>query len=91
MKTATLSISKSITLIDGSSVFCSKMSSFESIINNYNLIRFTGMSTPSKFNKYENLLLNNGFVLCQTFWNQNAGFEGKNSNVMNFSISYIKN
>lgn len=91
MRTATLNISKIITLIEGSKVTSEKMGSFEDIIKNFKTIVLTGMAKPSKFNKYKQMLLNNGFEVTKTYWFDNAGFEGKNSDVMNFRIEFKSN
>lgn len=90
MKAATLNIGKQITLISGSLVYTEKMGSFESIISEYTIIELVGLSKPAKKAKYENLLLSNGFSMLKVYWNENACFKGKNSDVINYRIAYEK-
>lgn len=85
---ATLNIGKKITVVSGNCVYNSNMSEFENIIVKHNIVYLTGLSKPSKKNKYEQLLLNNGFTLLKVYWNEIAGFEGKNSDVINYRIAY---
>jgi hypothetical protein len=48
-----------------------------------------GDSKPAKLNKYVNLALQNGFVKsAETI--KNAGFEGKNSDVLSYKITFTK-
>ena len=88
---ATLNISKKITVLTGNFVYTSNMLNFESIILKNDIVYLTGLSKPSKKDKYEQLLLNNGFTLLKVYWNDNAGFDGKNSDVINYRIAYEQN
>ena len=90
MTTATLDIGKQTTLIIGGIVTTEKMGSFESIINKFDNIIFTGMSKPAKKEKYERLLDNAGFSKSCVWYDRNAGFEGINSDVIDFRIKYTK-
>jgi len=90
MTTATLNIGKQTTLIVGGIVTTEKMGSFESIINKFNSIIFTGMSKPAKKEKYEKMLVNSGFSKSVVLFDRNAGFDGINSDVIDFRVEYTK-
>jgi hypothetical protein len=94
MKAANLNIGKQITLIEyikGAVLVSSdKMGNFESVIANFDTIEVTGLSKPAKKVKYENMLLNAGFKAVQIHYCDNAGFEGNNSDVLTYSITYQK-
>jgi hypothetical protein len=88
---ATLNINKKITVVTGNLVYTSNMSDFDNIVVKHNIVYLTGLSKPAKKSKYEQLLLNNGFTLLKVYWNENAGFEGKNKDVINYRIAYERN
>ena len=89
MATATLSLGKKITLIVGGAVYTQNCGNFESIISKFDNIIFTGLSKPNKKNKYQSMLENKGFTSTVVF-SENAGFEGANSDVINFRIEFSK-
>ena len=88
MKSASLIIGKQVTLVVGGKVTTEKMGSFETVISNFNTIIFCGMSKPAKKQKYENLLTKAGFSVNEVCYSHNAGFEGLNSDVIDFRIEY---
>lgn len=90
MENITLNIGKEVTLITKSFVRSEKMGNFAELISSLNNISLVGLSKPNKMNKYMNLLIENGFVLTETLYCNNAGFEGKNSDVLNYRYNYTK-
>lgn len=94
MRIATLNIGKQITIIESvlgfAKVHSEKMGNFESIISKLDTIELVGLSKPTKKIKYEKMLLNNGFSANKIYWCDNAGFEGNNSDVLNYRIEYKK-
>jgi hypothetical protein len=66
------------------------MNSFESIIHYFDLITITGLCKPKKQAKYLSILSNNKFIVSNVNYNNSAGFEGNNSDVLNFSIEFKK-
>jgi hypothetical protein len=67
-----------------------KMGRFEEIIQKYDSVLIWGHAKPAKLAKYENMLFRNGFAISVEHWRQNAGFDGKSSDVLNYRIEYIK-
>jgi hypothetical protein len=90
MTHATLNLGKKITLIVGSSVYNENMCNFQDIISKFNTIELSGLSKPGKKAKYENMLLSTGFNVGTIIYCNNAGFEGNNSDVINFRIEFNK-
>ena len=94
METVTISISKVITKITNSKlggvVTTHKLSQLIDVVSSLESFYFVGTAKPNKLGKYENVLLSNGFVLSDVDYKKNAGFEGENSDVIDFRISYKK-
>lgn len=90
IKNVTLVLGKKITLITNHTVQDFNMNLFNSIIEKFDIITLVGLSKPAKKDKYSNMLLNNNFTISKVNYNDNAGFEGKNSDVINFSIEFKK-
>jgi hypothetical protein len=89
MTTASIYITKKITVIKGCIVTEHDMNEFTNIIQNLQCFDIKGDSKPAKLNKYVNLALQNGFVKsAETI--KNAGFEGKNSDVLSYKITFTK-
>ena len=88
MKTATIQVSKIITVITENMVYCAKNNSFESVIKKFDVINFRGLLNPSKKAKYEKMLLNAGYT-ANVVYCDNAGLEDS-FNVLNFSIIFSK-
>ena len=91
MTTASICIGKQVTVIIGSYVHTEKMGNFESVISEHNTVVVYGMSKPAKKAKYENLVLSCGFKLVEVSYERNAGFEGNNSDVIDYRKIYAKN
>jgi hypothetical protein len=66
------------------------MNLFDSIIQNFDVITFVGLTKTLKKEKYSNILLNNNFIISKINHNDNAGFEDKHSDVLNYSIEFKK-
>ncbi|UXO94072.1 hypothetical protein Pan5_30 [Pseudanabaena phage Pan5] len=90
MNNATISISKVATKIVGGKVTIYKLGQFSEAIGNHDVISITGLSKPAKLAKYQELLVQSGYQLADTVWFTNAGFEGSNADVINFSFIYTK-
>jgi len=90
LKISHLVIGKKITLITKHFTQDFNMSSFDSIIQNFDVITLIGLSKPRKKEKYSNILLNNNFTIYKVNYNENAGFEDKHSDVLSYSIQFKK-
>ena len=93
MTQATLTISKVLTVIIGSSVRMFKLGQVETALNGVDVFTVSGTATPSKVSKYQAIIEANGYTLSQTNWFDNAGFGKHDANladVMNFSFIYTK-
>ena len=90
MKISHLVIGKKITLITEHFTQDFNMSSFDSIIKKFDVVTLIGLTKPRKKEKYSNILLNNNFMICKVNYNENAGFEDKHSDVLNYSIQFKK-
>lgn len=90
MNTATLNIGKQVTVIIGGCVTSEKMGNFVNVVTSMESVKLTGMSKPAKKSKYENLLLNAGFKVSSVDYCHNAEFDGINSDVISYSISFSK-
>ena len=90
MKTGHLIIGKKITLITEHTVQDFNMNLFDSIIQNFDVITLVGLTKPLKKEKYSNILLNNNFTISKVNRNDNAGFEDKHSDVLDYSIEFKK-
>jgi hypothetical protein len=91
---ATLNLGKKATFIKegtfGTSVCAENLGDIASFVSNIAALTLTGLAKPSKLAKYQAVILNAGFVVAYTDWNNNAGFEGKNADVITFRINYTK-
>lgn len=87
---ATISINKILTVIDNNNVYIAKMKEFSRTISQYSEITINGLMNESKKNKYESILLSNGFSIKEVLYDNNAVFDGKNSNINNYGIIYKK-
>ncbi len=94
MANATLVLGQKITLMEsvGACVIISsdKMGNFTATVSRFDRIDFNGMAKPAKMAKYQSLLVEAGFSVKSEQWVSNAGFEGKNSDVISFNITYAK-
>ena len=92
MKNATIAIGTKVTMITeetkGHSIKTGKMGDFSSFINGLKEVTLTGTTKPAKLQKYQSILTASGFSFVATEWNENAGFEGINSDVIRFRIKY---
>jgi hypothetical protein len=92
MKNATIEIGTHVTMITeeikGHSVKTGKMGDFARFLNGLKNVVLTGTAKPSKLQKYQSILIENGFSFVATEWNESAGFEGANSDVIKFRIKY---
>ena len=88
MKTATLDISKVITVITGNCVYTTKLGNIIVEANKYNLIDFKGRIKTKKLNKYLIAFIANGYSVVTENWNRiNTISDGSSD----FSITLIKN
>ena len=87
-----ISISKIITVITNNSVVESfKIGSLNSIISGLDSFILTGQcAKPNTINKYQKIAVDAGFKLDKTVWFSNCGFEGKDSDVVNYKFIYKK-
>jgi hypothetical protein len=87
---STVNIGKKVTFIKdgafGCAVDCVNFNKIEQMVNGVSVLNYTGIAKPSKFNKYLSQLTALGFSDCTTIWNQSAGFDGVNSDVISFNI-----
>ena len=94
MAQATLNLGKKATFIKegtfGTSVCAENLGDITAVVADITNLTLTGLAKPSKLAKYQAVVLNAGFVLTSTDWNNNAGFEGKNGDVVSFRINYTK-
>lgn len=90
MKSATISISKIVSVITEKSVQNFKMNEFDIAISGLDVFTMTGISKPAKIAKYQDAAVKAGFELSKTVWFDNAGFDGANSDVMNYNFIYTK-
>lgn len=93
--TTSIGIDRILTTIDTYSngitkVFCSKMAMFTDIISSRNVVTIHGLAKQAKMEKYINLMIDNGFTMSKLNHSHNAGFEGKNSDVVSYSITFTK-
>ena len=93
MKNATITIGTQVTVITeevkGHSIKTGKMGDFANFLSGLKEVILTGTAKPSKLQKYQSILIENGFFLVATEWNEIAGFEGINSDVIKFRIKYV--
>lgn len=94
MTVATLDISKSLTIIkyvNGMALVTpGKMSELPSMIDGIEDLTFTGIASEPKAKKYQSVIESLGYKVSSTDWSRNAGFEGKNADVIDFQIKYKK-
>jgi hypothetical protein len=91
MATTTIDLSKVITVITpvgkGFQVTTHKMGDFESLLSKYNDIKFKGVTSITKFDKYSMKLISKGFKKVKTNYSQkNSPVDG----AISFSIDYKK-
>jgi len=91
MNAATFNIGTQITVIFNNMVYCAKMKDFATNACKFDSVTIKGNSKPAKLAKYQSQLLGNGFTLVSENFNRNAGFEGQNADVVNYSLTYTKN
>lgn len=93
MKSATIIIGTKVTMITkevkGHSIKTGKMSDFANFLNGLKEVVLTGTTKPNKLQKYQSILVANGFSFVAAEWNESAGFEGINSDVIKFRIKYV--
>jgi thiamine monophosphate kinase len=91
--TTTIEISRVITKISTKNncgnVSTLKLSDMNKALLGLNEFQLTSTLKPSKFDKYNNIINNLGFCISVQTCNS-AGFEGENSDVNNYKITYIK-
>jgi len=89
---ATLDISKSLTVIKYvggiTLVNSGKMGELATLIEGVEELTFTGITSQSKAKKYQSIIESLGYEVTSTEWSRNAGFEGKNSDVIDFCVNY---
>lgn len=92
MATATLILGSKITLIKevfgGSLVKSGNMSELPTFVKNVNVLSFKGMAKQTKVNKYKKIISDLGFSELSIEWERSAGFDGANSDVIDFNITY---
>lgn len=91
----TITLSKTLTAITAISknqtnVSSHKIGEFTSLISPLSEVNITGTTKPAKLEKFVNLLNQNGFSESVEIYKYNAGFEGKNSDVITFNIKFKK-
>lgn len=95
METTTINISKGITKIFtsglGSVVSKYKIGDLLKAIGNAHTFEMTGTVSPSKLKRLESVIFAAGFAIDIVVYNENAGFEGEHSSVVNFRIKYMLN
>lgn len=87
MTQATIFISKSITKVEGSSSQSYKMGEYGSVISRLKSFSLKGLSSQAKLDKYRNIAESCGFVISQSHV-VNAGFDGRNSDVLDLCIDF---
>jgi len=88
MTSATLDISKVITVITGNCVYTTKLGNIFVEANKYNLIDFQGRIKTKKLNKYLIAFIANGYSVVTENWNRiNTISDGSSD----FSITLSKN
>jgi len=94
MTSATIEISKKVTMIksnNGTSIVTMhNLSELASVINGLDVFTMYGTAKPEKFEKYFAVVLTAGYSVSQINWNTNAGFEGENADVINYSYIFTK-
>ena len=93
--TATLEISgtKAAVILQGKNtakIAVMQYGAVESALQGVDSVLLAGMSKPAKLNKYIGILQRLGYAEIKTEWLKNCGFEGKNSDVLNFRIEFGK-
>ena len=93
MSTVTFSISKTLTVIEEgkflNKIYSAKFSDLLKVAINYDIIELTGLTSNKKFEKYQSILVNNGFIITKNHWFNTDIFE--NSDAVNFKIELTKN
>lgn len=91
----TLHISKIISKVISSNgigfVSNHKQGELIDLINGVDVFTITGQSKLSKLNRIKQIIESNGFTCSSVNWEENAGYSGSNSDVINYSIIYTKN
>lgn len=87
MKTATLNISKTLTVVTSNFAYGTNLSNIIIEANKYSTINLNGVTKTSKLNKYISTLINNGYsVVCENWNRANEIADG----VSDFSITLSK-
>lgn len=68
-----------------------KQGELAQLIKGVDVFTITGTSKPGKLAKIKQTIENSGFTCSSVNWEENAGFEGNLSDVVNYSIIYTKN
>lgn len=94
MTQATIEISKKVTMVksnNGSSVVTMhNLSDLADVVSGLDVFTMYGTATPEKFQKYFDVVIAAGYSVSQVNWNENAGFGGENSDVINYSYIFTK-
>jgi len=87
MTTATLNISKNLTVVTDNSVYNANLSEIINIANKYNVFTIKGITKTAKFNKYLSDMIAKGYnVICENWMRENYIADGS----MDFSIQLSK-
>ena len=73
--------------VEGSSSQSYKMGEYGSVISRLKSFSLKGLSSQAKLDKYRNIAESCGFVISQSHV-VNAGFDGRNSGVLDFCIDF---
>jgi len=87
MKTATLNIAKSLTVVTNSFVYTANLSNLIAEASKYDVVNLNGVTKTEKLNKYLSLMTSKGYVVLTENWNRvNTIADG----VSDFSITLSK-
>jgi hypothetical protein len=70
MTTATLNISKSLTVVTNNSAYMVNLSELLTQANKFDLVTINGIVKTEKFTKYLNSMIANGFKIISENWNR---------------------
>jgi hypothetical protein len=87
MNTATLNISKSLTVVTCNKVYMTKLNNLIAEATKFDIVNINGITKTEKLNKYLNIMIANGYKVIAENWNRaNTIADG----VSDFSIQLSK-
>ena len=87
MKTATLNISKSLTVVTCNNVYMAKLNNLIDEAAKFDIVNIKGITKTEKLNKYLTIMIANGYKVTAENWNRaNTIADG----VSDFSIQLSK-